>query len=379
MSCKKTEETPSVAKLDALSLLTKTEFAENNTINKVIYLFAMSVNRTLASDADFAEEFKTAVNADKRGSGISIPNFADANPAFQSKFATNLRKLLASESSLNALTSNINLSSDKDLIQGLANLMVCRNITYRPAAYKVTSSAAVQYRDGDLVIAIGEEVNDNDDVLAYKDFEETPFLLSQSNALSSTDNIIFIGVGEEPGDVTTPLIDLTHEMAENFGAIDRMPVMVDVDAMRINAGYRYETSNTSEVTCFHKFFIPTTILPNFLGSWHSDYNPRNVSATSINNSTLFSDDKRGFDMLLTDYNSGRSVFNVCWEYDWYGSPKAMVNPCSTFEEHSYGVRCKYSDEWYFLDCGVLSTLLPSVGSHRIITNTKCMFDLFRAM
>jgi hypothetical protein len=379
MSCKKTEETPSVVKLDALSLITKSEFAEKNTINKVIYLFAMSVNRTLASNADFAEEFKTAVDADKRGSGISIPNFADANPAFQSKFADNLRKLLASEPSLNTLTSNINLSSDKDLIQGLANLMVCENITYRPAAYKVTSSAAVQYRDGDLVIAIGEEINDNDDVLAYRDFEETPFLLSQSEALSSTDNIIFIGVGEEPGDETTPLIDLSDEIAENLGAIDRMPVMVDVDAMTINAGYRYETSNTSEIRCAHLFYRPTTFLPNEFGPWHSDYNPRNVSATTIDNSTTLTDDKRGFDMLLTDYNSGRSIFNICWENDWYASLKVIVNPCSSFVDHSLNTRRTLSTEWYFIDCGVLNTKLPSVGSHFIITNTKCTFDIFRAM
>jgi hypothetical protein len=379
MSCKKTEETPSVAKLDALSLLTKTEFAEKNTINKVIYLFAMSVNRTLASDADFAEEFKTAVNADKRGSGISIPNFADANPAFQSKFATNLRKLLASEPSLNALTSNINLSSDKDLIQGLANLMVCENITYLPAAYKVTSSAAVQYRDGDLVIAIGEEVNDNDDVLAYKDFEETPFLLSQSDALSSTDNIIFIGVGEEPGDATTPFISGgTFDISANVGATDRMLVSIDTDRFQIKAGYRYENSNTSEVQAFAMTFVPTS---NSASTFYAmiDFDPQFVNKTLVNASTIMTIDKRAFDVSLSSYNAGVSYLIYAFEYDWYASLKDVTNTCSLVPAHNPRMRATSSSEWYYIDCGVLNTTLPSVGSHYVINNPKCMFDFFRTM
>jgi hypothetical protein len=38
---------------------------------------------------------------------------------------------------------------------------------------------------------------------------------------------------------------------------------------------------------------------------------------------------------------------------------------------------KFSDEWYFFDCGVANSWWPSVGSKKLFENQKCMFDMKR--
>jgi hypothetical protein len=379
VACKKTDDSPTKVKLDALSLLTKSENAENNTVNKVLYLYAMSVNRTLSANPNFIEELNKAVLADKNGVGVSIPNFADALPEFQVALAKNLRNVLVVESSLNSLVANINLSSDKDLIQGLANLMVCRGISYFPVAHKVTSDVSAMPRDGNIVIAIGDEVNDNDEVLAYRNFEESPFLLSEADAAASADNIIFIGVGYDSGDASTPMIILGDDKSSETMASERVTVNCDVDRHQIKSGYRYETSSISEIRCEHVFFVPTTLNPNFQHRWYSDFDPRWINETDINSSKIFTDDKQGFSMELSEYSMGRYVFNYCWEHDWYAAAKLIKNDCSPFVDHSVGTRRHYLDEWYFIDCGVLKTMLPSVGSHYVIENDKCMFEIFRKL
>ncbi|MEY4204427.1 MAG: Secretion system C-terminal sorting domain [Bacteroidota bacterium] len=73
------------------------------------------------------------------------------------------------------------------------------------------------------------------------------------------------------------------------------------------------------------------------------------------------------------------LISVDWENDWWAGVKTIVNPCSVWIDHSVNVRMKYSNEWYFFNCGVASSLWPTTGSTWTVNNAKCRFTLRRTI
>lgn len=358
----------------ALSLLKDVDNPENDQVNQVLYLFAKAVQNAV-QDPELLSYMEKALERDVRGFGVSISKLTEENASF----ADAILPVLESEMKSNGLSHIADGKVGASMISALSDQMICQNKVYEPIIHRVQATSTSSNRNSDVIIAIGEEVTDDDEILAYRNNETEPFLLSEEMAMGLSDNLIIIGVGDIPEGFDTPLV-----VEEGDGRVDnnvttsRMNVDFDVDRHQIKRGYRYERSKKSEVKAWYLKFTYPTGSGVWLNNW-LDF-PHRIHKNDINNSKIFYDDRDAFGMSLSEFNAGTYVFIGAWENDWYASLKVIVNPCLPNNlDVSVGVAMKYSNEWYFYDCEAANVWWPNVNSDEIFSNQKCMFDLKRTM
>lgn len=367
-----TEQIAENNRLNALALLSDPQDRENHLVNQSLYIFSRAIQEAL-QDERFLSYAKRYLDADAKQYGTSIVTLAQHNADFSKAIASSIRRVLEADG-LTVLVGEVNLLSDNQLIEKLVQLMICRSKNYEPVIHYVGRESAATPRNQDIIIAIGQEVNDADEVLAYRNGEETPFLLSEEAALSSTDIIIFVGVGDIPDSDVDPIVIGDEDVIIDGNQVTfRVDVDIDVDRHQIKNGHRYESSNQSEVRAWIIKYGPGGYS---FREWQ-DFDPRNIHKDDINASRIFTNNLNAFGFNPTDFGSGQEVFVGAWESDWYASFKRVANPCSTELIHSMDARMKFSDEWYFFDCGRANLWWPSVSSNEIFENEKCMFDLIR--
>lgn len=364
--------------LNVPELLTDKDDPENDKVNKVLYVFAHAV-KDLSTDSEILALLKGEMKKDKKGYGVSLRRLAAENERFGAQLAVKLEKYLG-QPHLAGLKAEMQEKTGQALIEQLSAALLCREKVYEPVIHTLQQETELSFRNQDVVVAIGQEVNDNDEILAYRNGSSTPFLLSEAAALASSDLIIFVGPGDIPenstglsgnGEIMAP--NSTASMVEFRNGID-----IDVDQHQIKAGHRYEDDNNSEVHSWVWYFFPT--LPNVsgFGDWQ-DFDPRSIHKNNIDASTIFTNPLNGFHVGENSFHDGIFVFFGTWEKDWYASGKTVTNPCSSNPVHSVKVNMKFSHEWYFFDCGRANQLWPTAGTIRTFENQKCMFKLRRWM
>jgi hypothetical protein len=233
---------------------------------------------------------------------------------------------------------------------------------------------------------IAQDVNDCDDVAGWRGTNEV--LVGEDEANTSSEPIIFVGPGlgvyqstSFTGGVnqvilTEPGMDNNSSFNGDQDVNDRSDV---ASLYQIKAGYRYESGARSDIIGWVTTFgSPATRFPFTIVTW-AGFNPRKIHKNDINASTIFTDMPAAFPLPLAIYTSGSWVFYGTWENDWWAGVKTIVNPCSVWIDHSVNVRMKYSNEWYFFNCGVASSLWPTTGSTWTVNNTKCRFTLKRTI
>jgi hypothetical protein len=229
--------------LNALSLLTNGEFAENNQVNQILYLFGKAI-QNMAQNPTLLYYMERHIDNDRSGFGVSIMKLASTYPDLGEEISNHLLTILEEEK------ITIDDFDNSRPIESLTSLMLCRGKTYEPVLYRLNKNALMA-RNQDVIVAIAEEVTDSDEVLAFRNNEDIPFLLSEEMAMNTTDRIIFVGVGDIPDDegIIPVIIDEGITTNYNNGSM-RVDIDIDADRHQIKNGYRYENSNKSEVRCW---------------------------------------------------------------------------------------------------------------------------------
>lgn len=365
-----------------LDLIRTPDEPVNDRINMILYHYAQAL-RVLTQSPTHRCYLESAMMADTGGVGISLYSIAQENSSFAQALNMALRQSMATyeiyprgvEEGIESSISDPNWDANTFL----RSKMIYPPYKYEPVAYYVKRPTECE-PTRQLTIVIAQDVNDCDDVAGWRGANEV--LVSENEANSSSDPIIFVGPGLGVYQ-STSFTGGVNEVVLTEDGIDKSSssAVKDrsdlIDLYQIKAGYRYESSKKSEIDGWVIRFTPSTSFGSDLRPWAS--NTIKIHKDDINASRVFTNTLPAFALAATDYSSGRSVFFGTWECDWWASKKVVVNPCSVWIPHSVSIRMKYSHEWYFFTCGVASTFWPSTGSVWEIDNEKCRFRLRRTL
>jgi len=361
----------------------------NDRINMMLYHYAQAI-RVVAQNPAHLCYMETPMIADTGGIGVSLYALAQNNATF----AQALNNALRQSMSLNNIyprgeepgieSSIANTAWDANGF--LRGKMEYAPYKYEPVVYFIKRPATCDAAWQPTVV-IAQDVNDCDDVAGWRGSNEV--LVGESETNTSSEPIIFVGPGlgvyhtsQFTGGVNQVVLTesgINESMTGPTGghsASNRSNIDIDADLHQIKAGFRYESGKRSEISGWILTFTPESLNPYTLGFWE-DFDPLKIHKDDINSSKIFTDDKNAFQIDMSAFTAGRSIFYGTWERDWWASPKLVVNTCSSFVGHSVGVRMKYSDEWYFINCGVASAIFPSTGSLWEVNSAKCRFILKR--
>lgn len=367
--------------LDVLGLLTRSEDIENNRINEILYTYAMTLKDVL-KQPELSSIISEALHKDKNGFGVSLRELSKNDKRMTDVISNRLFQLFVSED-FKFIPKKFNELSGLEIINALSDEMVNKGYLYEPAIYTLQSEnadGALDFRSDRIIIAIAEEVNDKDEVIAYYLDDDTPFLLSEENASKSTDQIIFVGPGDIPEDSENEgIITENEDFPNNTGVLSRSLINLKVTKHQIKNGYRYESSNNSEVNAWVLYFYTSDLVNFDVNTW-DDFNPRDIHKTDINGSRIFVNNPNldAFQIDENSFNNDISIFIGAWEYDWYASFKNIDNSCSPSpNNHDFQARMKFSNEWYFFDCEKANIWFPSQFTTKSFSNEKCFFELRR--
>lgn len=364
-----------IQSLDALQLLSDKNDIENHNINKLLYLFTHAIKEASLTPP-LLEDIEKAIEKNEKKYSASILDLVSKSDLMTSTVAQSIRLQLKTNNIL-SVSDDVLQMNDAALINFLATQMVYKETNYVPIIYKLTNEQ-VTVRDQDIIIAISEAVTEEDEVLAYRNDEEIPFLLSEQAALNSTDIIIFVGVGENVREDINPIIIDNNirkeEQEENISF--RTHIQIDADRHQVKDGYRFDNQKYSKLRGWVVTFVPNTGGGFTTREWDSFWRPRGIHRGDIGESEIFLENEGAFFIDGADFSAGKSIFFGTYEHDWYANFKPISNSCSP-QLHSVDVRMKFNNEFYFGHCGVASSIFPTVNSGSIFSNHKCMFDLER--
>lgn len=223
----------------------------------------------------------------------------------------------------------------------------------------------------DVIILIGTDVDDCDDVAGWKGNDE--IVMSENEVRMSDDIIIFVGMGQR-APITHTLVDpKVHEFSSDLVS-ERADIDIDVDEYRIKK--RFENSNKSEIMGKWTFYDPSAGFVEANGI-PSDFDKHKIHKDHIGpNGTLFTNDKEFFAIPNVNW----SIQVAAYEHDWFACSKDIKNTCITPPDNDYnmGGKRKYSHEIYFNECVIpASTWFPSVNDTKTFNNDASTFKFKR--
>ena len=372
-----------------LELIRTPDDPTNDRINMMLYHYAQAI-RVVAQNPTHLCYMETPMIADIGGIGVSLYSLAQGNSSFAQALNAALRQSM-SENNIypRGVEQGIETSianSNWDANAFLREKMEYAPYKYDPVVYFIKRPAECAPTTQPVVV-IAQDVNDCDDVAGWRASNEV--LVSENEANNSSEIIIFVGPGlgvyhssQFTGGVNQVVLtesginENVINQTAGQGASDRTNIDIDADLHQIKAGFRYESGKRSEVTGWLLTYTPEALNPHTLRFWE-DFDSRKIHKDDINASKVFTDDLNAFPIDMAAFTAGRSIFYGTWEKDWYASGKAIVNTCSSFIDHSVGVKMKFSHEWYFFNCGVASTIFPTTNSTWEVNSAKCRFILKR--
>ncbi len=362
---------PSESATQVIELLKDENDTQNDRANMILFHYANAV-RAAIKDPELLTAILKATEEDVNAFGVSIPGLMSQSQQMQHVVEGSL---LASVEQNNIYPKQESDLTKDDVSDYLTRNMYFYEAQYKPVVYRHTNDdGAVKPRDQEVIVAIAESVNDENEVIAYRG--EEMFLLSEADAADSKDIIIFVGVGDDSGSKGSNVIIVNPDNPDGVPVESRADIKIIADNHRIKAGHRYESDNYSELRGFRMTFIPNQPIIGNLSNW-IEFNTRDIHYSYIDQGWLFTTDRDAFNIAESAFNGNQFVFFGVYEEDWYASSKIIVNGCSNISSHSVQGKRKYSHEWYFFSCGQANQLWPSVGDNVIFENEKCMFDLKR--
>jgi hypothetical protein len=364
----------------------------DDRINLIMYHYGQAL-RKVAQNPDLLCYLEEAMIADQESEGVSLVKLASTNSQLYTALNAALRESIigrefypkGAEPGVESLAAQ----PDWDANRYLAGKMINQDYQYDPSVYfiKRPEACAKQLRP---IILLAQEVNDCDDVAGWKGNDE--IVMSEADVLSSADPVIFIAPGQgiytingvsmgAANEVIIPADELDSEVLPPApGAAgevrERTGPDVDVDLHQIKAGYRYETSDHSEISGMW-YAYSVTNQNSIVSDFWEDFKKgeREIHKNDINISKEFTDDKDAFRVPDNIFDPGYArLAYAAYEHDWYASKKSIYT-CSP--NHTFGPRMKYSHEWYFMDCGYASLMFFLPNSTRDINNSKCHFVMKR--
>ncbi len=355
-----------------LCYLEDDEDSENEKINMILYHYAKAI-RDIASDSQFLCLMVNAMLEDTFAIGVSLPALAENNTSFRNAVNAALKASMSEEDIFPKDEPGIDSllqSEDWDANSFLKSQFTYGEIDYEPAIYFIKSPQSCDLEEDPLIVLIAEDVNCCEEVPGWKGEEE--ILVGEDEVMNSTGVIIFVGLGYHQL-ISEGFSNPSVNNAFNTADLRTLERTISVDEFQIKNGYRYESSCRSEVRGWVVVFSLTGPYPNINGSWGKTIK---IHKDDIAISKIFTnDDYDAFSLNFEDF--GKLAFIGTYEYDWWASKRFIPNVCSPYPEHVPWVRMKYFNEWYFHDCGYLSTWFPNVGSTKTFQNEKCMFKLKR--
>jgi hypothetical protein len=375
-----------------LGLIRTPDDPVNDRVNLILYHYAQAI-RVVSQNPTHLCYMQYLMIADTNQFGVSLYTLAQGDEAFAQALNMALRQSMfendiypkGEEPGIELLIA----SPEWDANSFLRGKMEYIPYTYDPVVYFIKRPVACDASKQPTIV-IAQDVNDCDDVAGWRGNNEV--LVSEAEASSSEDPIIFVGPGQgvyktsqftgQPNQVTLNNEDIEESVSEPSGPTgleERSNIDIDADLHQIKAGYRYERSKRSEIYGWVVIYDPTSEFGVTNLSWE-DFSPRRIHKNDINDSKTFFDDRDAFQIPSSAFAVGRSIFYGAYEHDWYASKKWVFNTCAASNfvlRHSVEVRMKFLHEWYFFNCGVASTIFPSTGSTWEANNNKCRFVLKR--
>jgi hypothetical protein len=373
-----------------LGLIRTPDDPNNDRLNMMLYHYAKAI-RVVAQNPTHLCYMETPMIADVGTIGVSLYTLAQNNASFAQALNAALRQSMSENNiypkgDVQGIETSI-ADANWDANAFLRGKMERPPYAYEPIIYFVKRPTTCESNKLPTVV-IAQDVNDCDDVAGWRGSDEV--LVSENEAKTSTEPIIFVGPGlgtyktdGYTGGVNEVILtkpNINEEgvfLNDEIGVSERADVGIDADLYQIKAGFRYESSKRSEIQGWLVTFAPFTPSIYVLNNWE-DFNAKKIHKDDINDSKLFTEDANAFTIAMASFDAGRSIFYGTFEYDWWTSNKFISNSCSsTPASQSVYAKMKFSNEWYFFNCGVASAIFPSVGSTWEVNNNKCRFLLKR--
>jgi|GEM_PF-5738121 len=353
-----------------LDLLVDIENPENHLVNQVQFLVTKALSLS-AEDVNLRNYIYSELMG-LESHAILVSELAHKYPALAQSLEDKLGELIV-QYNLTHLVSD----PENNLLNQLDDLIIVNGMMFKVQLHLFRKSFEKRIQSDSPIFAIGESVNYNDEIIAYSQDDTTSFFFLSEAMADTISSPLFI-VGINGGDsILQPYGSSYNETAPSLN--DRNIVKLGVDEFQIKSGYHYESDNRSEIKVQALIFFPS-IQGNNLYEWEGDwYKTLDVPRSKINNSTLFTINRHAMDLSSNDYFSGKSMFLVAYERDWYvfSNTETLLNPCSNQFNEMYGLQMKYPWEYYFAECGVISSTWPAINSSVSISNQKCYFKIYR--
>jgi hypothetical protein len=282
------------------------------------------------------------------------------------------------------------LGSPTDAYESISDSMIYDSVQYYPSIYMPNIRSA--NLESLPFVCIGAEIDDYDNILAFRFSEEDAIeesTLNEEEALEESAPVIIFTNG------TDHIETVSDESAYYSGSDPNNPSPAadeiwKWDEILVKNGFRYEGTGKSEVRCMTTFHKSDGTYLSGGGSFQNgveDSFIKKITNTDIaNNTNQTGVNADVFPHALTVSTTNLTYYNYAYfttyEYDWYASPK-LVSSCGTLYSVSafqHAPRMKYPNEWYHNSvCGltVHDTWLNYVNATFTFGNYKSVAKIKR--
>ncbi len=195
----------------------------------------------------------------------------------------------------------------------------------------------------------------------------TQMVITEQMAYNLPNPILIFNNGTDYIDMT-PGIDLSTATIEPPSStpppFPSSGVMYQWSVYQIKNGFRYETSNKSEVKYFLTFYNSSGNALTGTGYDNGFYGPAEIAEITendINNSTAFSGqtiDVMGVPLGPSNVQGYPYIYITIYEHDWYKLFGGHFTPCTLdvpsvagnpYPPFDHKLKMKYAHEWYYRD------------------------------
>lgn len=340
---------------------------DNEKMNMILYYFSQAINEAIQM-----EHFRDLLLNELQNSEnqeVSIISLAMDKVDLKQFLNASIQR------SIERTSYPLLRPNTKDYITFLGNEMIYADIKYEPFLYTIKQYDYKTTKD--IVIAIGEQVDDIDNVVGWE--KDKTVLIGENQVMDYEGIVFFIGNGVPKQLEENTFNNTTNNFPYTEGDMvnSRAKTFIKIQTYQIFNPHFFERRGDLEVENFIGYTLPSSSSNN-IGSDETI----KVARSSVENSTLFTNQNIELDSKDDAFFGPTGGINYIWtayEHDWYAKKKTIVCSCSCDGASllSIGARMKYEHEFYNTNCGILSNDFSSVGSSFEVQNNKSRFKIER--
>jgi hypothetical protein len=364
-----------------LDLMVNADDAADQRLNHILYHYGRAVKKAVENTTKRCQ-LLDAMLAENGDGEISLLDFATENASFGADLNADLRQSI-SENTVYPKGVESGIEAQLEQTNWDANAYLRSKFTYEGTQYEPKAHFIKRPERCDLskpiVVVIGTDVNDCDDVAGWRG--NTEILLGEAEANSTSDIVIYIGVGESGNASPSSLVSRPGSSLNDLALQDRM-LAIDFDVDEFMIKKRFDHSRKSEINGGWTYYSPTADgIEKYTEA--DDFDPKRVHKDDIGeDGELFTDDQDWMDELP---NMSWSIHFFCWENDWYATTKHIENECITDGnsnnqdgEYDMSSKRKLSSDMYFNICSITAqNMFPQVNSTVTTNNDAAYFKIKR--